>query len=783
MNLAFRGSALVLLWLWLWLSAGASAQDDSDAGVEDVLPPPPIAAAAESGSAPLEYGAVAVAPAPFGQNSLARVPSNVQRIQSGVLEEQAPLGLHDALLARLGSATLNDVQNNPLQPDLQYRGFTASPLLGTPQGLAVYQNGVRVNEPFGDLLQWDTLPTFAVAELQVLPGANALYGPNALGGSLALRMKDGFRNPGYRIEGWAGSFARYTATAEYGHAFGEWAVYAGASLFGERGFRDHSSSSAGNLYADVRQRTSDHEVALNVSYASTDLYGNGPVPVELLATSRREVFTWPDNTKNDALLIVAEGQQKFGDHLNLQGTAYLRHGLRETYNGDEGETEYCSEDSQELCDEDGEPLRTETQQAVIAAVPYDGLFNRTETDSQAYGGSLQLSANGPLGSLGNLLIAGASYDGASNAFLQRAELGYITADRTILGQNVFLAGDEFRTELEAWNQLVGVYVSDTLNVSDSLAITASARLNWARLELDDRTGTALDGEHTYARVNPAFGVTFAPAPRVTVFASYGESNRAPSASELACADPDAPCRLPNAFIADPPLDQVVSRSVELGVRGRFGPRRAPLLEGSLSLFGARNSDDILFVAGSRVGTGYFRNSGTTQRVGLELGLAGAAGSVDWYASYTLLRATFESSLTLPAADHPEADDGVIEVAPGDRIPGLPTHSVKAGVTVAPLRGLRVGLSTIAQSSQPYRGDEANLLEDLDGFVTLSAHASYDLFAALRLLVKAQNLLNAEYETFGVIADPSDVLPGADNPRFVSPGPPLGVWVGIELHEP
>jgi outer membrane receptor protein involved in Fe transport len=157
-----------------------------------------------------------------------------------------------------------------------------------------------------------------------------------------------------------------------------------------------------------------------------------------------------------------------------------------------------------------------------------------------------------------------------------------------------------------------VYVSDTLNVIDSLAITASARFNWARLELDDRRARS-SMAHVYARVKPAFGLTFAPLPQITIFASYGESNRAPSASELACADPDAPCRLPNAFIADPALSQVVSRNVELGLRGRLGPRRAPLLEGSLALFGARNSDDILFVAGSRVGTGYFRNAGTAAR--------------------------------------------------------------------------------------------------------------------------------------------------------------------------
>ena len=141
-----------------------------------------------------------ITPAPGARIEIEKVPRNVQRLDAEALALDQPLDLADVLNARLGSATLNDVQNNPLQPDLQYRGFTASPLLGTPQGIAVYQNGVRINEPFGDVVQWDLIPQFAIGEVQLIPGANPVYGLNALGGSLVLRMKDGFRNPGYRVQ-------------------------------------------------------------------------------------------------------------------------------------------------------------------------------------------------------------------------------------------------------------------------------------------------------------------------------------------------------------------------------------------------------------------------------------------------------------------------------------------------------------------------------------------------------------------------------------------------------
>jgi outer membrane receptor protein involved in Fe transport len=385
-------------------------------------------------------------------------------------------------------------------------------------------------------------------------------------------------------------------------------------------------------------------------------------------------------------------------------------------------------------------------------------------------------------------VIGTSYDGSHVAYLQRAELGSITEDRAVLGQGIHLAGEDFRTDLQSEQRGLGVYVSDTLHPTDTVAITGSARLDWTNVEVDDRDGEALEGNHFFHRVNPALGAAYTPIEAITLFVNYGESSRTPSASELACSDPDQPCRLPNAFVADPPLDQVVSRSVELGARGFVGHDSRPQVTWSVAAFAARNFDDILFVSGSRVGTGYFRNAGQTQRVGVELSLSGDLAPLSWYASYGLLRATFESRLELPGAAHPLAqtaggddESGVIAVRPGDRMPGLPTHAAKAGAFVALVPRLEVGLTALAQSAQPYRGDEANLLSNLPGYVVLGARASYDLLDHLQLFVYAQNLLDAEYETFGVLGDPSEVLEDMEDPRFQSPGAPLGVWAGITVH--
>ncbi|MDD9972178.1 MAG: TonB-dependent receptor, partial [Myxococcales bacterium] len=451
---------------------------------------------------------MAVAPAPGATTTMRKTTRNVQHLRLEVFEEAKGPGVHHVLDSRLGSVVLNDVQNNPLQPDLQYRGFTASPLLGSPQGVAVYQNGARLNEPFGDVMQWDLMPEFAIREVQVMPGASPLYGLNALGGSLSLRMKDGFRNAGHRVEALGGSFGRHQVSAEVGQSVAEdWALFAGVSSFGEQGFRDESPSRALHGFADLRHRTPQHELGASLTLARSDLNGNGLAPVELLESDGRDaVFTFPDNTQNDLVMVSADLDRELSATLSVQATAYLRSLRRDTLNGDEGEFELCTEHMQSfVCEEGGELVRSETGDNIASMNEHDGLFNTTQTSSAGYGGSLQVTHEDALWSGDNQLIAGASYDGGHVDFLQRAELGLLTSDRSVIGQNFFLGGDEFRTKLRSNSRMLGVYASDTFSPVEELAINLAARLNWVNVELDDREGSALDGDHSFTRVNPAVG--------------------------------------------------------------------------------------------------------------------------------------------------------------------------------------------------------------------------------------------------------------------------------------
>src|SRR5688572_12642899 len=180
------------------------------------------------------------------------IAANVQTATAEEMREQGALDLADFMRRSLGSVFVNESQSNPLQPDVQYRGFVGSPLLGLPPGLAVYQDDVRSNEPFGDTVNWALIPESAIDSVYLLPGANPLFGLNALGGAIAIRTKDGFTSPGTRAEVLAGSFGRTALQAETGGTFGEGLGYfVTASHFDENGWRDFSPSEAEQVFAKL----------------------------------------------------------------------------------------------------------------------------------------------------------------------------------------------------------------------------------------------------------------------------------------------------------------------------------------------------------------------------------------------------------------------------------------------------------------------------------------------------------------------------------------------------
>ena len=198
------------------------------------------------------------------------------------------------------------------------------------------------------------------------------------------------------------------------------------------------------------------------------------------------------------------------------------------------------------------------------------------------------------------------------------------------------------------------------------------RYNLSFIRLDDQHGEDLNGFHKFERFNPSAGLTYAFMPQFTAYGSYSESNRAPTPVELTCANPEAPCKLPNAFLADPPLDQVVAKTWEAGFRGEFAQLWGGKINWTAGVFQTENHDDILFISsGNLTNQGYFDNVGTTRRRGIELGLSGVFERVRFGINYTLLDATFRTPFLASSPNNPSADSGQIQVEKGDRLPGIP----------------------------------------------------------------------------------------------------------------
>lgn len=714
-----------------------------------------------------------------------RVPYKVDTAGSADLERSQSLDLTDYLNRSLGSVNTNAAQNNPLQPDVQFRGFTASPLLGLPQGLAIYTNGVRVNEVFGDEVNWDLIPESAIGSINLIAGANPLFGLNTLGGALSIQTKNGFTHPGKHLEVYGGSFDRVVSTVELGDNNGTVGYYLNVSHFDESGWRDFSDSNAFNLFASLGYRSESTTADLHVSRGDTELRGNGATPVELLRVDREAVFTHPDLTENESFTITGEASHWLTNAIMLSGNAYYRDLATTAFNGDGGEFEECDPPFAGFLCEDDEPDEPIFDQfGNLIPEDLEGAINNLSTRQQnRYGYSAQSTFLQDLFGRGNQFIVGVAFSRGEVAFDSVVEAAELNPDRSTTRTGVFVDGEG--TRMEARSRSASVYLTDTLNVTDQLALTVSGRFNSTHVDLFDRSGEDpdLNGKHHYDRFNPAAGVTYAWRPDVTLFGSYSESNRAPTPVELACAREDAPCRLPNAFLADPPLEQVVAKSWEGGLRGAVSPAGLGTVQWSVGGFHTLNEDDIIFqsTGGATANQGFFDNVGDTRRLGAELGLQGRRDRLQWFLNYSYVEATFRDDFFVFSPNNPLAVDDQLRVSSGDRIPGIPEHILKVGADYEVINGLTVGADVIYNSDQYLRGDEANVLDTIDGYAVMNLRGNYRVNKHVSVFARIDNLFDTDYETFGLLGEPDEVLGDAfQNPRFFGAGSPRAGWVGVRL---
>ncbi|MEQ1580369.1 MAG: TonB-dependent receptor [Steroidobacteraceae bacterium] len=707
---------------------------------------------------------IVTAPLPGHEVPRDRFPADVQTLSSEEIRQRRARTVAELTQSTLSGVSVNETQSNPFQPDVSFRGFSASPLLGNPIGLSVFVDGVRVNESFGDTVLWDLIPMLAIERVDLIPGSNPVFGLNTLGGALSLRTRSGREQQGASLAVSGGSYARRNAELVAGGASDRWDGLAALNYYEEDGWRDHSPSTVRQVFLKggyTGERTIWHA---SYTLADNSLIGNGLAPESLLAERRSAVYTYPDTTAPQLGFLTLSARTDLRNNLVLGTSLYRRDLEIETFNGD---AEF---------DDAGTALD-------FADDSYAARNRGTHTDQLTIGGTLQLDFTARFLDRDNVLTSGLSWDRGRAVFRQLEQDAGFTGDRGTEAVGEFALG----THVRGTNTAFGIYALDSLAITPRLQATASLRFNHARVELEDLSGDQgeLDGNHRFDLLNTAAGFTYSFGPSLTSYASYNEGSRIPTAVELACADENAPCSLPVGFVADPPLEAVKVRTWEGGLRGRIGGSTT----WRLSAFASKLTNDILFTA---VGNsqGFFANVDATRRRGIDLAFSGARGGVNWTASYAYVDATFAADTELfnpvsLAADPAEAS--TIEVHAGDRLAGIPRHTVSVSGEYSPLADLTLGADVRLSSSQILRGDEHNTEPPVPGHTVVNLRARYQATPNLRLFATLENALDRKYASLGsrnrnafdADSQPlSGVGPGPVE-RFVSPGTPRHFWLGFE----
>jgi outer membrane receptor protein involved in Fe transport len=679
--------------------------------------------------------------------SPASVPATVQVITKEEIKRSGALNLQD-FMQQLPGVHLNDEQGNSYQPDLSFRGFTATSVTGVPQGISVFLDGVRVNEAAVEEINFDLIPLDDIERIELIRGPIAVFGRNTLAGSLNIITRRGGAEREIVPEVSGGSFGRQKYRVHLGGTEGPVDYYFAGSQFMEDGFRDETDSRLSQFFGKLGYRKGGTDITLSYQYQNNKIKQAGSLPLSILQVDREQNFTGGDFFEPTLHQATLNARQSLGGGFSLALNGFVR--------------------------------KLDAEQFNVSLI---GENSRLFNDTLSGGGTLQLTHEGRFWGRKNLLTLGTEY--------ARHEVDI----RVFEEQNAGTIGEcleekpaeqcltpTLESELTDTQDAVGFFIQDTaelgrglLLAGDSLILTGAVRYDYVRHDITDKSpeepgkGT---GRATFDRFTPRAGVNYNLSDNYGIYLSYSEGFRAPAFLELTCADPTAPCVGIQAGVAPDTsffnLRPVKATNYELGFRAR----PAPWLEGSLAIFRTDVRDDIFSVSPAGTISIFFQNVGDTRREGIEMALRGIYERLEGYLNYSYTRATFETDVELASPRTPGVTQ---QVRKGDEIPLTPNHRINAGLRYRVHEWVTLSLNMSYVGDQFFRGDDANTQPKLDDYVVLNAgiDVRWQRFAGF---VKINNLLNNDYETFGTFA-PNAKLPGDPIEPFLTPAPPINVIVG------
>ena len=664
-----------------------------------------------------------------------RLPS-VRELARGLTGRTATLGAADLdargarsladALEQLPGVTTADELGAPGELDVTLRGFHVSPTIGLPQGVTVYLDGVRVNEPDAHEVNFDLLPLEDVERVEVTYGPSVLLGRNSLGAAVNLVTRRGSTPDEREVEVSGGSFGRYEMKAHAGNRSGMWDYYVGVRYEHEDGWRGETQSRIGTLFGKLGLNNGTWDATLSYAGADNRIHQAGSLPESLYAAAPRANFTGGDYFAPLAHLVTLNAHRSFGG-VQLAVNAFGRALTTDQFNKN--------------------------------ASPPD---TRERNRERIGGGAVQVS--GAFSLAGHPLRWLAGLDGAYQH----------TAVRLYA---VPSGGADSLTESVLTNEAdLGAFVGANWPLAPSLTVTAAGRYDYIRLPFEDLLHPSQSGLNIFRRLSPRVGLSWRAAAGHELYASLSRGFRAPALVEIGCADPAAACPLPFALGPDPALRPVVATTYETGWHFRRSPGGLDL---SADVYWTDVQDDIFFVA-STLTAGYFQNIGATRRAGVELAAQwGSRVGLRLYANYGYTAGTFQAAANLATPRDTARGEAVV---PGDGLPLVPDHRANVGISLPVLGGaqggasLRLGLDARYVGRQWLRGDEANVTRRLPDYT--AADASLTLgWRRWELRGMVRNVLDRRYASFGTFAQ-NPLKPGSPVERFLTPGLPRHLVVSL-----
>lgn len=646
------------------------------------------------------------------------LPAKMTVITSDDIRKSGAKTIQEAIQLGTGIVMYDGV-GNAFQQTIDLRGFNGLPVPNT----TVFVDGQRMNEPDFNTVNFDLIPYETIDRIEIIPGAAAIYGKNAMGGVINIITKRGADKHQATGETLFGSFHRERYTLNASGPIGKFDYYTNLSRETESGYRDESGARISRFFGKLGYRPTEHtDVTLSYTYVKDRLQQAGTLPQSQVAIDPRRNFTPGDYYDSETNVLRLNARHEFPFGFSINGNGFYR--------------------------------RLEQEQFTVFQSGRG--TNIVETESR--GGVFQLNQKGTVVGLPNSLVLGSEF--TRNDFGSHG-LAFFS----------FGSSSSSRSTDES---IVGLYAQDTMHITSQVILTAGVRYDHNDLDFVDNVDAANNGSRVFHRTTPRAGLTYLVTPSTNLYFNYGQGFRVPTYNELFGSG------LGPFGAGNPNLRAVRSDNYEVGAKTRMQSWG----EVSLALFRADVRDEIYLTCGdpSTCGGGITTNQNIpkSRRQGIEATVKVRFSKMfDGAVNYTYTQATFQGDLALNPY-FVGFNPFIEQVKKGDTLPLVPKNRLSVTGNYHPAPGWTVSLTGLYVSSQFHQGDEENAQPRIPSYVTFNSRIAYERPVPgghLSGFVMLNNMLNQRYYTSGIIS-PNTLTGGGAIERFVMPAPGIAIYGGL-----